>query len=253
MMKTSQTRDRQRRASRNPTNSICDCHHYPQKSERHLYLYGLSSFWSRSVQHLPSCPLSRYAQQRVDTIGVKYTYCTKILGYSIAATFSATRGPGGLAISPQLTLRAVVPDDSPAFSLLRSMEYYCRGDNEQFPTLIDRAEWVLHQLTLLFNDGKASPMDVTQDGRTLLHVSKVLSPQNMVIFDTVKACIGRNFQQWVHVQFVRTDPSYSFSIRGNNKIWSGPFTTSSMGRVIYTSPPYDAQNAFKCCQAPLGT
>lgn len=229
LMKTSQTRDRQRRASRNPTNSICDCHHYPQKSERHLYLYGLSSFWSRSVQHLPSCPLSRYAQQRVDTIGVKYTYCTKILGYSIAATFSATRGPGGLAINPQLTLRAVVPYDSPAFSLLKSMNYNHLGDNGQIPTLIDRAEWVLHQLTLLFSNGKASPMDITQDGRTLLHVSKVLNPQNMVIFDTVQACIQQIFSLGAHVRCLRTNSSDSCFIQGDKKIWSGPFTARSQG------------------------
>ena len=108
---------------------------------------------------------------------MKYTYCTKILGYSIAATFSATRGPGGLAISPQLTLRAVVPNDSPAFSLLKNMNYSNIGDNGQIPDLLNRAEWALYQLSLLFNNGKASPIDVTQDGETLLHVSKVLGPQ----------------------------------------------------------------------------
>ncbi|KAG4421719.1 hypothetical protein IFR04_005095 [Cadophora malorum] len=93
--------------------------------------------------------------------------------YSIAATFSATRGPGGLAISPQLTLRAVVPDDSPAFSLLKFVP--CRDDEGQSPDIMDHAKWVLYQLNLLFEDGKASPMDVTQDGRTLLHMIDLMT------------------------------------------------------------------------------
>lgn len=108
-------------------------------------------------------------------------------------TFSATRGTGGLAISPQLTLRAVVPDDSPAFRLLRSMSFF--GHDAQFPNLKDRAEWVLYQLNLLFDNGEASPMDVTQDGETLLHVSKIPRASNGVLSDAGKVCNNTNSQQ----------------------------------------------------------
>lgn len=228
LVKTSQTRDRQRRASRNQSNSVCDCHHFPQKSERYLYLYGLSSFWTRSMQHLPRCPLSRYAQQRVDTIGVKYTYCTKILGYSIAATFSATRGPGGLAISPQLTLRAVVPDDSPAFSLLKFVP--CRDDEGQSPDIMDHAKWVLYQLNLLFEDGKASPMDVTQDGRTLLHVSKVLNPQIRSFLTQCKHAFSKTFS-WVHVcDFSERIQAFLVLFKGIRKFGADPLQRDRMDR-----------------------
>ncbi|KAH7371860.1 hypothetical protein BKA64DRAFT_729050 [Cadophora sp. MPI-SDFR-AT-0126] len=159
--------NKQMRASRKPRNSICSCHYYPQKSESSYNIYNLSSYWSRTLQHLPQCPLSRYAQQRIDTIGVKYTYCTKLLGYSIAVTFSATRGPGGLAISPHLALRAIVPRDSPAFSLIRK-KYL---DISESSTPMAEANWILRQLKMLFDQGKASPTDITENGDTLLHTA----------------------------------------------------------------------------------
>ncbi|PVH79597.1 hypothetical protein DL98DRAFT_655347 [Cadophora sp. DSE1049] len=169
-------RNRRRKTSKKSKNSFCSCQHYPQTSESRFYFYGLSSFWSRSVQHLPRCPLARYTQ-RVDTIGVKYTYCTKILGYSLAATFSATRGPGGLALSPQLTLRAVVPRNSPAFNLIDSIERCPTADVKKFSNPLDHANWVLRQLNILFNDGQASPIDVTEDGVSLLHLAVQMSLQ----------------------------------------------------------------------------
>ena len=150
--------------------SSCSC--YPQTTGSRFNWNGFSSHWSSTTRHLPQCPHSRYAQRRVDTLGVKYTYCTRVLGYSIAATFSVGRGAGGLSISPYLILRAVVPRDSPAFRLL-DLSVWDRNNKLRFSSPFDHVNWILQQLNLLFQDGKASPTDVTSDGTTLLYVSKL--------------------------------------------------------------------------------
>ncbi|KAH9219366.1 hypothetical protein DL95DRAFT_443461 [Leptodontidium sp. 2 PMI_412] len=91
-----------------------------------------------------------------------------ILGYSIAANFSVTRGAGAFSISPHFMLRAVVPWDSPAFRLLyvKAMDL-----SERFSSPIDHANWAIQELDVLFRKGKASPTDVNPHGTTLLHMA----------------------------------------------------------------------------------
>jgi hypothetical protein len=145
---------------------FCSCKGRTRTSESHVYSGYLSAFWSRKTQHLPCCPLYACAE-RTDTFGAKYTYCSKALGNSIAVAISITRGAGGFAISPWLQFRAVVSEDSPAFSLL-SQESACRTPWKDIEKC---ADMILKQMYQLFQDGKASPTDVLSDGRTLLHVS----------------------------------------------------------------------------------
>lgn len=90
-----------------------------------------------------------------------------MLGYSIAATFSVTRGAGAFSISPHFMLRAVVPWDSPAFRLL---DMRAADLSKKFSSPVDYANWVIQELDVLFRKGKASPTDVTPSGITLLHV-----------------------------------------------------------------------------------
>jgi hypothetical protein len=145
---------------------FCSCKGRTRTSESHVSSGYLSAFWSRKTQHLPYCPLYSRAE-RIDTLGAKYTYCSKALGNSIAIAISITRGAGGFAISPWLQFRAVVSEDSPAFALL-DPESAFRPLGKDIETC---ADLILKQMYKLFQEGKASPTDVLTDGRTLLHVS----------------------------------------------------------------------------------
>ncbi|XMA09919.1 hypothetical protein WAI453_002710 [Rhynchosporium graminicola] len=102
-----------KRISNNSKHRLCSRHRYPQATPS--YIWGI--YWSQAIRHQPHCPLSRYAQQRIDTLGAKYSFCTNALGFSVVATLSMARG-AGFSISPHFIIRAIVPDDSPSFRLL---------------------------------------------------------------------------------------------------------------------------------------
>ncbi|CZT43198.1 uncharacterized protein RSE6_03197 [Rhynchosporium secalis] len=152
-----------KRISNNSKHRLCSCHRYPQATPS--YIWGIS--WSQAIRHQPYCPLSRYAQQRIDKLGAKYSFCTNALGFSVVATLSMARG-AGFSISPHFIIRAIVPDDSPSFRLL-DLNYKDLVVSDDY---LDRAKLVLQELTTLFRDGKAAPTDVRADGSTLLHIHK---------------------------------------------------------------------------------
>ncbi|KAH7323857.1 hypothetical protein BKA65DRAFT_75918 [Rhexocercosporidium sp. MPI-PUGE-AT-0058] len=188
----SQTR---RRAAKQ--HSRCSCPSQPQYSASHLYLWNLSAFWSHTTRHLPHCRFSRYSQRLENILGIKYTYCTKMLGFSVAATLSVARGAGGLAISPHFMLRAVVPKDSPAFRLL---DFNAWNSDGGFRNPIEHANWIIQQLAVLFRDGKASPTDTLPSGKTLLHVSmnessdfEIRSNRGKCSIETVNRWIDENY------------------------------------------------------------
>lgn len=163
---------RPRRSNYHKNNRVCSCPYQAQTTVGLLKFRGLSSYWTRDTHHLPECPHSRFAQ-RVNTLAAKYTFCTRLLGFSIAAMVTMKRGVGGLAISPHLMLRAVVPNTSPAFQLLNVKRGINR--NELVASPHDQVKRVLSQLNRLFASGKASPTNITPDGKTLLAVSKFKS------------------------------------------------------------------------------
>ena len=87
-------------------------------------------------------------------------------------TFSITSGAGGVAISPQLTVvRMVDGDRSPAFRQAYQpvVSIWLGRRKGKALTLEDEIE----VLRGLFCAGDASPFDVDQNGRTLLHVSHI--------------------------------------------------------------------------------
>ena len=86
-------------------------------------------------------------------------------------TFSLTSGAGGFAISPQLTvIRVVDGDRSPAFLQVRAAKE-ALNNMRQEERVVHRLRDVIENLRELFSAGDASPFDVDQHGRTLLHVS----------------------------------------------------------------------------------
>ncbi len=88
-------------------------------------------------------------------------------------TFSITSGAGGFAISPQLTvIRMVDGNRSPAFVKVSSL--ICPSlPVTGYDRAIHLLEDVIESLRGLFCAGDASPFDVDQFGRTLLHVSHI--------------------------------------------------------------------------------
>ena len=98
---------------------------------------------------------------------LRLAYCSKLLARAVEASLSLTRGAGGIALSPTLQLRCLVPFDSPAFTLVR--DPFPRGMTFDDKEIV--ANQRLQILRQMFQDGKASPYDVDVNGNTLLHVS----------------------------------------------------------------------------------
>ncbi|KAL2867718.1 uncharacterized protein BJX67DRAFT_380661 [Aspergillus lucknowensis] len=70
----------------------------------------------------------------------------------------------GINICPMLQFHPVVPDDSPAFKLLREFNYWV--EPREFAA---ETTQLIQGLQRLFDDGESSPYDRTVDGHTLLH------------------------------------------------------------------------------------
>ena len=76
-----------------------------------------------------------------------------------------TRGAGGFSISPLLTLRGFVRNDSPIFALYDSPDLFRPECN-----LEEYMDYASARMLQLFADGAGSPYDVNEDGETILHV-----------------------------------------------------------------------------------
>ena len=95
-------------------------------------------------------------------------------------TFSITSGAGAFAISPQLTLIRMVDNDrSPAFLQVHDLFTNLRQEAEQ--GVAHHLENAIKNLRRVFCNGSASPFDVDQNGRTLLHVSHICRLRNLNI------------------------------------------------------------------------
>lgn len=90
-------------------------------------------------------------------------------------SITITTGAGGLSISPHISVRGFVREDSPAFRLFDLQmwrnELSKWDDKHKLEVLAKRAEDTLRQLRILFDTGEAAPSDVDIDGRTVMKVS----------------------------------------------------------------------------------
>ena len=132
---------------------------------------SMTTYWNISIHsanrsHDRDCPHFACVETSW-SMSLSLACCSKFLAKAVEASLSLTRGAGGIALSPNLQLRCLVPTDSQAFALVR----------EPFPqrmTFDDMkigASQRVQILRQMFQDGKASPYDVDIDGNTLLHVS----------------------------------------------------------------------------------
>src|ERR1700710_2413319 len=72
-------------------------------------------------------------KRRSDPVAQKYyRYHSRLLGLTIAASFSLTRGAGGLSIAPSLSFQIPVSPNDPGF--VRSVYIRCLGSSYLLPT-----------------------------------------------------------------------------------------------------------------------
>lgn len=148
----------------------CNC---PKRKKTAGYWIGNTNIFMRFVdssKHCRNCPF-RFRSTKARMIGLGYFYPNRFLAHAIQATLSLTTGAGGFSISPQLSFRALVPRNSPAFSLVGfgRLGAYMHESNgtSSFSEYVENA---LKSLYRLFEDKKASPTDTTAEGETLLIV-----------------------------------------------------------------------------------
>ena len=127
--------------------------------------------WSISIHsanrnHDRDCPHSACVETSW-SMRLSLACCSKFLARALQTSLSLARGAGGVALSPNLQLRCLVPSDSPAFALV--MEWFPRDIT--LDNLMIVASQRVQTLRQMFQDGKASPYDVEINGNTLLHVS----------------------------------------------------------------------------------
>lgn len=145
---------------------LCSCRRRTVRFEN-SYTIGWLRFLSRSenvVVHSKSCPFwnPRIEEQSTE-LAAEYINLT--FGTAIKLAMKATRGAGGLSVSPLLTLRGLERNDSPVFALFSWDAVH--PHREDIGMYMDYASARTLQL---FRDGRASPYDVDEHGRTILHV-----------------------------------------------------------------------------------
>jgi len=131
--------------------------------------HGVSMrFWrtaSRVQVHRRNCAL--YAPLKRVEVGA--TYYGKLLSGMISFSIAISHGAGSFSLVPNITYRATVPYNSPAFALLRriaNLVFKKRIEASEVPELIINT---MKQLQQLYQDRKFNPTDVEEDGATLFH------------------------------------------------------------------------------------
>lgn len=126
-----------------------------------------SAFSSRKESWSQLCP-THNQNERTALLFKRWTFCNRLLGYSIQLSLNITKGAGGFSIAPLLEFRAIVPMDSPIFRLLFNAEKGLRS-GAAGPTL----EQTRKNLLEFLREGKGSCLDTLSDGNTILHVSRL--------------------------------------------------------------------------------
>ena len=130
--------------------------------------------WESYSQHSYECPFYKKTR-KTQSVRIRCMLPTWVLRRMIDYTFSITSGAGGFAISPQLTVvRVVNMWDSPAYIQVHELYTNSWLEAEQgVAHCLENAENAMENLRRFFCTGYASPFDVDQEGRTLLHVSHI--------------------------------------------------------------------------------
>ncbi|KAF2490770.1 hypothetical protein BU16DRAFT_585146 [Lophium mytilinum] len=154
---------------------LCSCRRRQYHAEQARSLSFISVFQRQVSTHHPSCALFGF-NLREKSIGSRITYCGRFLGRILEASLTVSRGPAGFSvIGPQLKFRAVVSEDhSPAFKLIHGLNRDLRYRQSVSEDDLRRLGLLPYQLVQMFHDRRASPTDVTIEGKSLLHIAASL-------------------------------------------------------------------------------
>jgi hypothetical protein len=158
------------------TGRLCHCSERKTSTRRH-WKYGTWTVFHDTVreeQHSPNCKYSRIIPPNgSSSLGLTFTGLRHLTSHALTLSFSLKHGAGGTSLSPDLTCYRVVDRAaSPAFELMSHVIYgayklgYDSNKAGLGKELLDKG---FRALETLFRDGKASPNDLTVDGRSLLH------------------------------------------------------------------------------------
>ena len=159
----------------------CTCRQYSISHEQHTKIgrFRISNGTVDSFKHLPGCglfqsPAGRKTTQRVIRARVKFFRVMVEAAFMIAS--GRPSGAGGLSISPLLVATIMVNSKTaPAFRVLSVLEafympiHYLTSDefDRIAQGLLDHA---LQKLRSLFQNRRAMPDDVDENGQTLMHI-----------------------------------------------------------------------------------
>ncbi|KAH7030609.1 uncharacterized protein B0I36DRAFT_430916 [Microdochium trichocladiopsis] len=138
---------------------------------------GVSSFaltTRRHVsQHHPGCVLSRNSTDRPTTehaVAAQIGVFNTVIDTALKLTYFWRQGAGGFSISPAFSICAVVDSRlSPSFRLTKLLSRFMIYNN---PDASIGPVFICHykvKLREIFQSGRASPTDLDQYGRTILH------------------------------------------------------------------------------------
>ncbi len=121
-----------------------------------------------TLVHRRNCPLFNDAEE-TKQFGLRFSFSGPLLRGVIQAAISMTRGAGGFSISPMLAFNPIVSSGTGAFKIMDIIRY----SFQNIPPLVDMQATFTsqkQQLLRLYQEGKASPRDIDEDGNTVLHV-----------------------------------------------------------------------------------
>ena len=158
---------KQMRHSR-PLYPVCVCSVRQESKTQWIAGSNLQLFTKVARTHSRGCPLFSSSWQ-TNTIGIKYVHAAAPLRVALELSLTATRGAGGISLSPLIQVRGFVRDDSPAFKLVNEFNLKLGLSNAGDSEL--EVIKAMRQIRSLFDEGKAKPGDVNTYGETILGVS----------------------------------------------------------------------------------
>lgn len=127
---------------------------------------SLASLWRSS--HKFGCPL--YFHEEKSIFKTRVNFKNRLLSTSIRFCLNSIREAGGYTIFPSLSFCPIVEEsESPAFELVRKARDKLEQDTSVSPAFIGN---LIKQLRSVYEEGSASPKDVSARGNNIFHVSR---------------------------------------------------------------------------------
>lgn len=128
---------------------------------------SISLFLETTTYHTPQCPYYVRCQDST-AIGIQF-----LVGKATYMVEAAVKW-GAIFIAPYITVRNVVPKNSPSFKIVSALDFFLYKQSHRAvgPTEVGSSlTLTLKSLVQLFRENRAGPSDVTASGSTVFHVS----------------------------------------------------------------------------------